>query len=84
MHYVYIIKSKKDNKLYLGCTSDLRKRLSEHNANKAGYTKFKGPWEVRYYEAFYSKTDAFSREKQLKKNKSGYRELRKRLEQSLK
>ena len=85
MFYVYLIKSKKtDGCYYLGCTSDLRRRLVEHNTGKSFYTKDKGPWEVRYYEAFYSKNDAFNREKQLKKNKSGYRELRKRLEESLK
>jgi hypothetical protein len=37
-----------------------------------------------FYEAYFSKNDAFNREKQLKKNKSGYRELRKRLADSLK
>ena len=83
MHYVYIIKSKKNGKLYLGCTSDLRKRLIEHNANKAKYTKFKGPWEVRYYEAFYSKSDAFNREKKLKNNMRGLQELKKRTKESL-
>jgi putative endonuclease len=84
MFYVYLIKSKKSEGYYLGCTSDLRRRLVEHNAGKSFYTKDKGPWEVRYYEAFHSKGDAFNREKQLKKNKSGYRELRKRLTESLK
>lgn len=84
MHYVYIIKSKKFNKYYLGCTKDLKKRLVEHNASKSVYVKRFGPWEVRYYEAYSSKNDAFKREKQLKKNKSGYRELRKRLICSLK
>jgi putative endonuclease len=83
MQYVYLIKSQKTNKYYIGCTSDLRKRLSEHNTGKSFYTKNKGPWEVRYYEAYYSKADAFQREKQLKKNKSGYRELKKRLKNSL-
>jgi len=69
--------------MYFGCTGDLKKRITKHNANKAGYTKFKGPWEVRYYEAFYSKEDAFSREKQLKKHVKGTIELKKRLKKSL-
>lgn len=84
MHYVYLLKSKKTSQYYIGCTGDLKKRVNEHNANKSFYTKNKGPWEVRYYEAFYSKNDAFQREKQLKKNKSGLRELKKRLEESIK
>jgi len=84
MHYVYLIKSKVNGKHYLGCTKDLKKRLSEHNAGKNFSTKNGIPWEVRYYESYFSKEDAFQREKQLKKNKSGYRELRKRLTESLK
>jgi len=68
----------------MGCTGNLKKRLAVHNTGKSLYTKNKGPWELKYYEAYFSKNDAFGREKQLKKNKSGYRELRKRLTESLK
>lgn len=84
MHYVYILKSKKYDKLYVGCTKDLRKRLEEHNADKSEFTKHKGPWEVRYYEAFYSQEDAFSREKRIKNHARGIQELKKRIEKSLK
>jgi putative endonuclease len=84
MYYVYLIKSKQSDCLYLGCTKDLRKRLAEHNLGKSFYTKDKGPWEVRYYEAFFSKDDAFQREKQLKRHKRGMIELKKRIEKSLK
>ncbi len=83
MHYVYILKSKNYNRIYVGCASDLRKRLKEHNANESFFTKNKGPWEVRYYEAFYSQVDAFNREKQLKKHARGIQELKKRLINSL-
>lgn len=83
MHYVYILKSKKTGELYFGCAGDLKKRVNEHNANRSFYTKSKGPWEVRYYEAFFSKDDAFSREKQLKKHARGTIELKKRLKKSL-
>ena len=83
MYYVYIIKSKKTGQIYVGCTSDLRKRLKEHNINKSISTSHKGLWEVRYYEAFYSKKDAFSREKGLKRHARGIIELKKRLSESL-
>ena len=46
---------------------------------KQSIQKFKGPWEVRYYEAFYSKSDAFNREKKLKNNMRGLQELKKEL-----
>lgn len=83
MHYVYVIKSKKEGKLYFGCTNDLKARLEKHNTNKVESTKYKGPWVVRYYEAFFSKTDAFNREKKLKQNYRGMQELKKRIKESL-
>ncbi len=83
MYYVYIIKSKKDGSIYVGCTNDLRKRIIQHNENKSYYTKHNGPWEVRYYEAFYSKADAFSREDRLKNNARGLQELKKRLKHTI-
>lgn len=84
MHYVYLIKSRKRNSFYIGCTGNLKKRLEEHNSGKSSYTKDKRPWEARYYEAFFSKEDAFQREKQLKRHKRGFIELRKRISESLK
>jgi len=84
MYYVYVIRNIKNGKLYFGCTSDLKSRLEKHNTNKVISTKYKGPWEVRYYEAFFSKADAFSREKKLKQNYRGLQELKKRIKESLK
>jgi putative endonuclease len=84
MYYVYVIKSQKARKLYFGCTDDLKARIEKHNTNKVKSTKYKGPWEIRYYEAFFSKTDAFGREKKLKQNYRGLQELKKRLKESLK
>ncbi|MEW6409823.1 MAG: GIY-YIG nuclease family protein [Nitrospirota bacterium] len=34
IYYVYILLSEKDNKLYIGFTSDLKRRLKEHNDGK--------------------------------------------------
>lgn len=47
MHYVYILKSEiKTEKLYIGVTSDLARRLDEHNQGLSTYSsKFK-PWEI--------------------------------------
>ena len=69
--------------IYIGCTKDLRNRVDKHNKNEVVSTKNKGPWEVRYYEAFFSKSDAFGREQKLKKNYRGLQELKKRLRESL-
>lgn len=58
MYYVYILKSLKDNKLYVGKTSDLKKRLFSHNSGKVISTKNRRPLELLFYEAFKNKTDA--------------------------
>ena len=60
------MQSPKIEKLYAGLTSDLKKRLVEHNEGKSTFTKFGRPWELVYYEAYKNKKDAASREKYLK------------------
>lgn len=77
-HYVYVLKSAKDGNWYTGCTSDLRKRLTEHNGGKSRYTKDRGPYELIYYEASLSKADAFARERYLKSG-MGKRYIKNRL-----
>ena len=83
MFYVYIIKSKKDKSLYIGSTNDLKRRFEEHQLGKSKYTKNKIPFDLIYYEAFKSKIDALSRERNLKKFKKTYGELIKRISNSL-
>ena len=83
MFYVYVLKSMADGKLYIGQTSDLRKRVAEHNAGKNTATSYRGPLHLVYYEAYVSRRDADRREKRLKKFKNSYTELKKRLLYSL-
>jgi putative endonuclease len=83
MYYVYILKNEKYGKLYYGCTNNLRRRLKEHNEGKSYSTNIGSLWELRYYEAFYSKEDAFSREQKLKRNYRGLQELKKRIKGSI-
>jgi len=78
MYYTYIIKSKKDGKIYTGSTQDLRKRLLQHNQGKSMYTKGKGPFEIIYYEACLIKEKSRSRELYLKSG-MGKRYLKNRL-----
>lgn len=66
MHYVYFIKSGKDNSVYIGCTSSIEKRLKEHNQGKTRSTKSKRPYALIYSECYNSKTEALVREKELK------------------
>ena len=69
MYYVYILKSEKNGKLYKGLANDLRRRVKEHNAGKATFTKNNGPWKLIYYEAFSSEKDARREELFLKSGK---------------
>lgn len=80
--YVYVLRSIKSDKWYIGCTNDLRKRFSEHMNNKSTYTKGKGPFEIIYYEASRNKLDGFAREKYLKSG-MGRRFLKNRLKRFL-
>lgn len=78
MFYNYVLQSKKNNKLYIGYTTDLRKRLKEHNQGLNESTKPYRPWELIYYEACLNEKDAKRREKYLKTTQ-GQRLLKSRL-----
>ncbi len=65
-YFVYILFSKKDNKLYVGCSHDVSKRIIEHNSGKVLATKNRRPLVVIYTEEFKNKSEAFNRERYLK------------------
>jgi putative endonuclease len=79
MFYVYVIRSTKKKYHYIGYTSDLRKRLEEHNSGKTKSIKHLIPFELIYYEAYNEDTLARSREIGLKKNSAAKEDLFKRL-----
>ncbi len=83
MHYLYVLKSTVDNNLYVGQTSDLRRRFLEHNSGKNVSTKHRAPFILVYYEAYADKRDVCTRELRLKKFGKAYEELKKRIEKSL-
>lgn len=66
MHYVYVLKSSKDNHLYYGYTNDLKKRLEKHRQGKVFATKSRLPIELIYYEAYVHEADARERERYFK------------------
>lgn len=66
MLYVYILQSRKDNKIYIGFSNDLRRRIKEHNSGENKSTKYRRPLELIYYEAYKSEKDAKRREEELK------------------
>jgi putative endonuclease len=83
MFYVYIIKSLKNDSLYIGYHDDLKKRIMQHNSGQSSYTKKYLPWELVYYEAYLSKKDALIREGRLKQFAKGYAQLKRRIKNSL-
>lgn len=83
MHYLYILHSLKDNNFYTGTTSDLKRRIKEHNAGKNFSTAPRRPFKLIYYEAYLLKDDAEAREKYLKTS-TGRRVIRKQLAYYLK
>ncbi len=83
MFYVYILKSKKDNKLYIGFAPDLKKRIEKHKQGLVTSTKNRLPVELVYYESYKAKEDALIREKRLKQFGKGYSMLKSRIKKSL-
>jgi len=69
-YYTYILWSQKLNKYYVGLSSDLQKRLIEHNSGKAKFTSKGIPWSIAYSEKYNSKKEAADRERYIKRMKS--------------
>ena len=67
MYYVYILKSVRNiNQVYVGSSSNLKKRLESHNSGTNKHRpKFK-PWEIVWYCAFSTKEKAIAFEQYLK------------------
>ena len=65
-YFVYVLKSGVDNHIYTGLTSDLAKRVDEHNRGKVRSTKSRRPFQLVYYEEHEDKTAGRKRELFLK------------------
>lgn len=66
MNYTYIVKCS-DASLYTGWTTNLDRRMGEHNSGRgAKYTRSRVPVELVYYESFLTKQEAMRREWEIK------------------
>jgi putative endonuclease len=83
MNYFYILQSLKNKRLYLGQTTDLKKRLRSHNNGENKATKPNIPYELIFYSAFTNEKDAINCE-QYFKTTAGWKRLHKMLENTLK
>ena len=66
--YLYVVRCG-DGTLYTGITTDLKRRLNEHNTNNKGakYTKTRRPISLVYYELYQSRSNAQKAEHKFKK-----------------
>ena len=66
MNYTYILKCS-DGSFYTGWTTDIQRRLKEHNNGKgARYTRARLPVELVHFEMYGTKSDAMKRECEIK------------------
>ena len=68
MRFVYAILNATGT-VYTGQTTDVGRRLAQHNGKKPGGAKFtrgRGPWKLVHVEAFESVSEALKRERAIK------------------
>ena len=66
MYHVYVLKSVRARKSYVGVTDDIKRRLKEHNSGKMRFTKRYKPWELLHSEEYQNLKEAGRREHYLK------------------
>ncbi|MDP2648016.1 MAG: GIY-YIG nuclease family protein [Candidatus Yanofskybacteria bacterium] len=79
---MYILRSLKDHKLYIGYTTNVRRRFLQHQNGKSTSTNPRRPFELVFYEAYRGMEDAKRRERYFKTSK-GKSSLRMMLQDSL-
>ncbi len=82
MYYFYILRSLKNNKLYLGYTNNLKKRIKSHNSKLNKASKPNAPFELIFYSGFNNKEDAVGCEKYFKTT-ADWRRMKQMLKNSL-
>jgi len=80
MFWIYVIKSLKDGRTYVGYTSDLEARIKQHNSGFVRSTKNRRPFSILFVETFLSSGEAKRRELYWKSG-GGRRMLRSILEE---
>lgn len=84
MYFVYFIRSLKNkNWVYIGSTSNLEKRIKNHNKGEVHSTKNRKPFELIYHEIYVKLSDARKREKQIKTNRSKKEDILKKINTAL-
>ena len=70
MYFTYILQSESTGRYYIGSTDNLDHRVAQHNdpSYKGSKTtkRFKGPWKLVYAESSQTRSEAMSREREIK------------------
>jgi len=70
MFFVYILKSQKNGRFYIGQTNNIDRRIKRHNMGLVSSTMNHRPYQLAYIEKFDSRSEAMRREKYLKSLKN--------------
>lgn len=62
MHSVYVLRSKKDDNLYVGYSNNIKNRFEEHQKGVVSSTRDRRPFEIIYCESYKNRKDAMNRE----------------------
>ena len=69
MFYVYVLRSSKTGRRYVGSCQDIEERLGRHNAGHSKATRHGIPWVLVHFEAFATRAEAVRRERYFKTGK---------------
>ncbi len=71
MFFVYVLKSERDGRFYIGHTNELSDRITRHNERRVPATKHRVPLKLVHSEPFETRSEAAARERYLKSLKGG-------------
>ena len=66
MFHVFVLRSEKTGRFYVGSAADVEKRLQRHNRGDAKSTRHGVPWAVLHTESFVTRSEALHRERYYK------------------
>ena len=69
MFYLYVLRSEKTDRRYVGSCQDVRERLRRHNASHSKSTRYGVPWRLIYTEEYLTRSQAVQRERYYKTGK---------------
>ncbi|HBT81235.1 TPA: endonuclease [Candidatus Giovannonibacteria bacterium] len=65
-YYIYILESAVSKEYYVGTTSNLERRIRQHNSGRVRSTRPMRPWHLKYQESYPNISSARTREMQIK------------------